>query len=177
MTMGSASSIGDDSDRAEGPAWQQLADSLPAPEDPAERQDLLWRELVAQFRWYDRAATRTRLGYQILRLIALVVGAIVTVLAAADAPPVITAGLAAAIVVAEGAQQLLQLHRNWISYRATAETLRQHAFLYAAKVAPYSGPDRREALGIFMHAITTRENTAWADSMRQSPNSPSGGGK
>lgn len=176
MTAGSESG-GGDSGRAEGAPWQQLTGDLPAPEDPAERHDLLWRELVAQFQWYDRAATRTRLGYHILRLISLVVGATVTVLAAADAPPVVTASFAAVIVVAEGAQQLWQLHRNWISYRATAETLRRHAFLYAAKVAPYHDDGRRHALAAFMHGLTAQENTAWADSMRQSVDSPFSSGK
>lgn len=176
MTAGSESGGGDDSGRT-GAGWQQLTSSLPAPEDPAERHDLLWQELVAQFRWYDRAANRTRIGYHTLRLISLVVGATVTVLAAADAPPVVTAGFAATIVVAEGAQQLLQLHRNWISYRATAETLRRHAFLYAAKVAPYHDDGRREALAAFMHGITAQENTAWAETTRQSADNPFSSGK
>jgi hypothetical protein len=45
-------------------AWQNLTDSLPQPADPAEQDDILWQALNAQFRWYERAATRNRVSYQ-----------------------------------------------------------------------------------------------------------------
>lgn len=149
-------------------AWKQITDTLPAPTDAADRDDPVWQQLWAQFRWYDRAATRNRYGYQGLRLAALLVGAAVTVLAAVNASPAVTASLAAAVVVAEGAQQLFQFHANWISYRGTAESLRQHAFHYAARVAPYAGGNRRDALAAMMSEVAARENTTWTSNMRQS---------
>ncbi len=149
-------------------AWQHLAGSLPQPADPGEQHDLLWQELDAQFRWYDRAATRSRLTYQTLKVAALVTGAAVTVLAATGAPAALTAALAASIVVLEGVQQVFQFHSNWIAYRATAETLRQHAFLYAAMVDPYADTQsRRDMLAEFMRDVTTKENTNWTSTMRQ----------
>jgi hypothetical protein len=147
---------------------------LPVPVDPADRGDLLWQELNAQFRWYDRAATRSRYGYQGLRLVTLVVGAAVTVLAAVGAAPVLTASLAAVVVVAEGAQQLFQFHANWIGYRATAERLRQHGLLYAAGAAPYAGPGRRDALAEVVRDATSKENALWATAMRQTAAPPGG---
>jgi hypothetical protein len=73
----------------------------------------------------------------------MVFGAAVAVLAAADAPAAITAELAASVVVLEGVQQVFQFHPNWITYRATAETLRQNAFLYVARVGPYASAESR----------------------------------
>jgi hypothetical protein len=149
------------------PGWQQLAGDLPDPIEEVERGDLLWQQLVAQFRWYNRAATRHRLGYVVLKITALLLGGAVTVLAAVDAPAGLTASLAAGIVAAEGIQQVFQMHANWISYRASAEALRQQAFLYTARVDPYADPaTRRSQLADVVRAITTNENTAWTKAMQ-----------
>jgi hypothetical protein len=153
-------------------AWQNLTDSLPQPADPAEQDDILWQQLSAQFRWYERAATRNRLGYQVLKVVAMVFAAAVAVLAAADAPAAVTAALAASVVVLEGVQQVFQFHPNWISYRATAEALRQNAFLYVARAAPYSGEGRRERLADVVRDATTKENVSWAGTMRQAAQPP-----
>ena len=146
------------------------AGGLPAPADPAELADVVWQELVREFTRYDRWATQARIGYLALRLVALGVGALVTVLAATDAAPGLTASLAATVVVAEGAQQLFQAHTRWISYRSAAETLRREAFLYTAGLEPYSDGDpavRRTRLGTAVRDITSSENTAWLRTMRQ----------
>jgi Protein of unknown function (DUF4231) len=151
-------------------AWQQLASDLPAPPEEAERRDVLWQQLVAQFGWYNRAATRHRRGYLVLKITALLLGGAVTVLAAISAPAGLTASLAAAIVAIEGVQQVFQLHANWISYRATAEALRQQAFRYAAHVDPYTDPaTRRDRLADAVRTITTTENNAWTKAMQPGP--------
>jgi hypothetical protein len=154
--------------RAAAPVeWQSLKGRLPEPRLEEERTDLLWQELVAVFAWYDKAATRNRLGYQILKLTALTAGAVVTVLAAISAPAALTASLAGIIVVLEGAQQMFQFHPNWISYRGTAETLRHQAFLYVAEVSPFDDPEnRRERLAGSLRDATIKESAMWADTMR-----------
>ena len=155
--------------------WKRMSGRLPQPPRDEDRDDLLWQELTAQFGWYERAATRSRLAYQSLKLTTLAVGAAVTVLAALSAPAALTASLAGVIVVFEGTQQLFQLHPNWITYRGTAETLRRHAFLYAAEVTPFDEPDtRRDRLAAALQDATTRESASWADTMRKA--GPAGGG-
>jgi hypothetical protein len=147
--------------------WRELTDSLPQPEDDLQRHDLLWQQLEAHFRWYDRGATRSRYGYQGLKILALVSGAAVTVLAAIGAPPGLTASLAAVVVVAEGVQQVFQFHANWISYRSTAETLRQHAFFFTAGIEPYDDPStRRRVLAALLRDVTSKENAEWSAVMR-----------
>lgn len=164
---GSAPQAGDDS------AWLLLGDHLPQPADPGERADVLWQELAAHFRWYGRAATRTRLSYQVLKVAVLVMGAAVTVLAATRASSALTAALAASVVVLEGVQQLFQFQSNWITYRRTAETMRQQAFMYVAQVGPYADTEtRRERLADFMSEITTTENAGWTNTMRMAPSTP-----
>lgn len=161
--------------RLEHGTWKELKSSLPLPPRPEDRADLLWQEVEAHFGWYDRAATRYRYGYLGLKLVALVAGASVTVLAASAAPPALTASLAALVVIVEGAQQLFQCHRNWLSFRATAETIRRHALLYVADVKPYDDPStRRTRLGDFLRELTAVENDEWVIAMEHSqPAAPS----
>ncbi|HST48943.1 DUF4231 domain-containing protein [Jatrophihabitans sp.] len=153
-----------------GLGWQKMTGDLPVPLEAAERHDLLWQQLVAQFRWYNRAATGHRRGYLVLKIVALVLGGAVTVLAAISAPAGLTASLAAGIVAAEGLQQVFQMHANWISYRTTAEALRQQAFLYTARVDPYADPaTRRDRLADVVRTITANENNAWTKAMQPAP--------
>jgi hypothetical protein len=151
-----------------GHEWKRLTGTLPDPARAEDRDDLVWQEMAAVFAWYDKAATRSRLLYQCLKLTALAAGAAVTVLAAISAPAALTASLAGLVVVVEGAQQLFQFHPNWISYRSTTEALRQQAFLYAADVAPFDdAATRRELLAACLRDLTMRENAAWSSAMRQ----------
>lgn len=143
--------------------WEELASQLPQPTDP---NDMLWRQLEAQFRWYDRAGRNSRLRYQILRVISIVAAASTTVLAAVGAAPVLTASAAAVIVVLEGVQQLFQFHGNWIGYRSAAEALRQVAFRYVAEVPPFAdADDRRDRLAALLGEITSKESAAWTGTM------------
>jgi hypothetical protein len=153
-------------------AWKRLTGDLPAPPRLEDRQDLLWQELEAMFRWYDKAATRVRLTYQILKITALIAGATVTLLAAISAPPWVTAAVGGLIVVVEGAQQVFQFHSNWISYRGSAELLRQQALLYAAQVKPYDDAStRRGRLAEVLVDVTTKEASTWSESMKRAPSS------
>jgi Protein of unknown function (DUF4231) len=100
------------------PPWMDRRESGPRPIErrSSARPPILWQGLNAQFRWYERAATRNRVSYQALKVVAMVFGAAVAALAAADAPADITAGLAASVVVLEGVQQVFQFHPNRITW-------------------------------------------------------------
>ena len=142
---------------------------LPAPA-PADAHDVVWQELEREFGRYDRWATQARVGYIALRFLALVVSAAVTVLAAADAPPAVTASLAAVVVVAEGTVQLFQAHTRWISYRAVAENLRREAFAYVAGLGTYAdAAKRRVRLASALRELTAAANTEWLETMREAP--------
>ena len=144
---------------------QQRSNALPEPTDAG---DLVWRELDREFTRYDRQAARHRIGYLALRMVVLAVGAAVTVLAAVGARPALTASLAAVVVVAEGAQQLFQLHTRWLAYRTAAEGLRRQAFRYVAGLAPYDDPaTRRTRLAGALEEVTTGENEVWQRTVQQ----------
>jgi hypothetical protein len=147
-------------------AWTALKGALPTPASPGHETKLVEQQFTAQFRWYDRQATRTRLAYQVLRVAALAIGAVVTVLAASSAPAALTASLAATVVILEGVQQLFQLQKNWISYRSSAEGMRRHWFFYSARLFPYDvDATRTGLLANAMQDVAATENSGWGTTM------------
>ncbi|WP_405180265.1 DUF4231 domain-containing protein [Nocardia sp. NBC_01377] len=122
----------------------------------------VWGRLEEQRKWYAAKSRKARGMYLRVKLGQIVVGAGVPVLAGVGAPALVTATIAASVVVAEGAQQLFQWHVNWLSYRATAEELKRESFLYLAEADPYSGADRHKVLALRMEAVIRRENDEWS---------------
>jgi hypothetical protein len=147
-------------------AWKRLGSSLPG--NDAVGADPVWRELDTFFSWYSRAATRSRVAYQSLKMVTLVLAAAVTVLAASSAPPILTACAGAAIVVVEGTQQLFKFHANWLRYRVVTETLREHGLLYLAHLPPYDGgaAAAQGQLGALLRSVIEDERTQWAVQMK-----------
>lgn len=147
-------------------AWKRLGNSLPG--DGAVDSDPVWRELDSFFSWYSRAAGRSRVAYQSLKMVSLVLAAAVTVLAASSAPAVLTACVGAAIVVVEGTQQVFKFHTNWLRYRVVTETLREHGLLYLAHLAPYDGDaaSAQGQLGALLRSVIEDERKQWAVQMK-----------
>lgn len=67
-------------------------------------------------------------------------------LATDDRSPGLAALAGVVIVVAEGLQQLLHTHENWIRYRSTAEALRRESFAFASRLNGYANGDTRQKL-------------------------------
>jgi hypothetical protein len=79
------------------------------------------------------------------------------VLAALDAPGVLTAALAAVVVIIEGVLQLNQWQTNWVLYRATAEALKHEKYLYLSEAGPYGGRDRDRVLAERVEGLVSQE--------------------
>ncbi|MFE7797716.1 DUF4231 domain-containing protein [Nocardia sp. NPDC057440] len=124
--------------------------------------DAVWLRLEDQVRWYADKSRRAQKAYKQVKLGQIAVGAIVPVLAATGVAGYVTAIVAAAVVIGEGAQQLFQWQSNWIHFRTAAEALRHERFLYLAEAGPYTGADRRRILAERIEALTAGENRAWA---------------
>lgn len=138
---------------------------LPLP--PVPDHSVPWSTLESLFTWYDRQAGRCRVVYQTLKVLQLLLAACLPIAGALGASVPTTATLGAAVLVLESVQQLFSFHTDWISYRATAESLRREALLYSAGAAPYSDPDTRGfVLAERLVGITTGENDAWISAQR-----------
>jgi hypothetical protein len=99
-------------------------------------EDPTWERLENQISWYDRRSGQNQSRYKWLKLLEIAVAASLLVVAAVHSPVWVTGGLAAVVVVLEGAQHLFQFQQNWITYRSTAEALRHERYLYLAHGGP-----------------------------------------
>ena len=92
------------------------------------------------------------------------------VVAGVGSPVWVTGGLAAVIVVLEGAQHLYQFQEHWITYRSTAEALKHERYLYLAEAGPYAGEDRHRQLAERaerIEGLVSQEHAKWTASHQQ----------
>jgi hypothetical protein len=87
--------------------------SRPYPLQP--QRNPTWERLENQLGWYDRKSRYNQRRYQWLKLLELAVAAALPVVAGVGSPVWVTGGLAAVIVVLEGAQHLYQFQEQWIT--------------------------------------------------------------
>ncbi|MEV5649177.1 DUF4231 domain-containing protein [Nocardia sp. NPDC052254] len=144
-----------------------------AREQPRDREDPVLRRLHDQLDWYRHKSRSAQTAYKRVKFGQIAVGAIIPVIAAAGVAGWITATVAAAVVVAEGAQQLFQWHTHWLLYRSAAEELKHEDFLYSIQSGPYAGDDRRMILAERVEAVTNKEHTAWVARGRSQAAAPS----
>jgi hypothetical protein len=138
---------------------------------PAE--DPTWDRLEDQIGWYSRKSRENQRLYKWLKLLEIAVAAVLPVVAAIHSPVWVTGGLAAVIVVLEGAQHLYQFQEHWITYRSTAEALKRERYLYLAEAGPYAGGDRHKILAERLEGTISLENAGWVASSQQTPSIPS----
>ena len=125
--------------------------------------------LQDQRAWYDDHANRARIMYWVIKVIQLVLGASIPVVAGLHAPAAVTGSLGALIVVLEGVQQLFQYHDNWIRYRMAATALAKEGNLFQARAGDYSTGNPLALLALRTEAITSDEATAWQKTAQAPP--------
>jgi len=76
------------------------------------------------------------------------------------------------VVVLEGIQHIFQFQEHWITYRSTAEALKNERYLYLAKAGPYAGEDRDRVLAERVAALLSQEHTKWASAAQRELNLP-----
>jgi Protein of unknown function (DUF4231) len=143
--------------REDGPEGARPIEAVPPPppEDPT------WQRLQEAIDWYDHRAGENQRLYKWLKLLELAVAAAVAVVAGVGSPVWVTGGLAAVVVVLEGAQHLFQFQEHWITYRTTAESLKHEHYLYLARAGPYGGEDRHGRLAMRTEALISQEHAKW----------------
>jgi hypothetical protein len=143
--------------RDDGPEGARPIEAVPPPppEDPT------WQRLQEAIDWYDQRAGENQRLYKWLKLLELAVAAAVAVVAGVGSPVWVTGGLAAVVVVLEGAQHLFQFQEHWITYRTTAESLKHEHYLYLARAGPYGGEDRHGRLAMRTEALISQEHAKW----------------
>ena len=131
--------------------------------DQQPGHDPVWERLEDQLGWYDRKSLACQRYYKRAKTAQLVLGSAVPVVALIDSLPIVTASVAAVVVVLEAVQQLNQWQANWVLYRSTAEALKHERFLYLAEVGPYRGQNRRELLAERVEGLVSQEHATWTE--------------
>ena len=149
--------------REDGPPLARPIEAVP----PPAAEDPTWDRLEDQLSWYDRKSRDSQRRYKWLKLLELAVAAALPVVAAMESPVWVTGGLAAVIVVLEGAQHLYQFQEHWITYRSTAEALKHERYLYLAKAGPYVAEDRHRQLAERLEGLISQEHAKWTTSHRE----------
>ncbi|MFE2961141.1 DUF4231 domain-containing protein [Nocardia tengchongensis] len=124
--------------------------------------DAVWGRVERQLTYYRTEAKKAKVSYRSVKLVQIVVGVVIPVLAAAGATGWITAAVAAIPIAAEGVQQLFQWQSNWLRFRSAAEALKTEIFLYQAEVEPYENANRLSVLAERTTKITREESAEWA---------------
>jgi hypothetical protein len=141
--------------------------------DP-ELIDATRARLEDQIHWYDTKAGQNQWRYKWLKVLEIAVAASLPVVAAVHSPVWLTGGLAAAGVVLEGIQHIFQFQEHWITYRSTAEALKNERYLFLAKAGPYEGEDRDRVLAERVATPLSQENAKWASAAQREITLPRG---
>ena len=125
-----------------------------------------------QINWYDEKSRRAQQMFKMLKA--------VTIIAAAGVPivgqliphnTIVVSILGAVVIVVESIQQMNQYQQLWITYRATAESLKHEKYLHAAGAGPYGetqNPDR--LLAERVEGLVSQEHARWVASKEATAN-------
>lgn len=137
---------------------------------PQTSPDPVTARMEDQISWYDRHSKRNRRIYQGLKMAEIIAAAVIPFLAGFKVPysGVMTGALGVLITAFEGMLQLHHSHENWISYRATAESLKHEKYLFLARAAPYNNAaDPRAMLAERVESLVSQESAKWALAQQQ----------
>jgi hypothetical protein len=141
----------------DGPGTARPMEAVP----PPAAEDPTWERLEDEIVWYDGKSRQNQRLYKWLKLLEIAVAAALPVVAGVGSPVWVTGGLAAVIVVLEGAQHLYQFHERWIGYRSTSEALQHERYLYLARAGPYRDEGRHAQLAERVEALISQEHAKW----------------
>lgn len=131
-------------------------------------QEYLEQRVDDQITWYSRKSQSCQTAYKRLKVLEIAAAASIPIMSGLPAQPwQLVAGVVGALIaVSTGVSGLFKFHELWIEYRAVAEILRRHRFLFLTKAAPYQGED---AFALFVDAVEgaiAKENASWASVRR-----------
>ena len=125
-----------------------------------------------QINWYDRKSVRNKKWFYLLQIIVLAMSAAVPVVSMLSIVfediwiRVCIAILGAIVTISTGIVSICQFRKNWIEYRATAESLKYEKYMFKTKTGLYA---ESGAFPIFVDRIETlvsKEHTDWKQHLK-----------
>ncbi|MGZ4292328.1 MAG: DUF4231 domain-containing protein [Gaiellaceae bacterium] len=118
--------------------------------------------LEDQINWYEKRSARDQRDFKRLKYVEIVAAASIPVVTVGGVSRLVPAILGGLIVVIEAVLHLNQYQRNWLVYRATAETLKSERALYLAGAGHYAATtDPRALLAERVEGVLTHEHQRW----------------
>ena len=140
----------------------------PATAASAEAPNPTLQRLDEQIAWYDRKSRECQLRYKTFKAVVIIGAAAIPVIAAFDVPVYVAGILGGIVVVVEGLLQAYQYHKNWITYRSTAESLKHEKYLYLARADAYAYSKKPlRLLAERIEGLISQEHARWISSRRQ----------
>lgn len=144
-------------------------------------EEYLEKRVDDQISWFESKSSLNQRRYKQLKTFEIAAAAAIPFLTGyitegsqADAVKTAVGALGALIAVSSGVAGLCRHHELWIEYRSTAETLRQHKFLFLTQAAPYDTDGAFTLLVQNVEATLGKENAGWTAAAKASL--PPGGG-
>jgi Protein of unknown function (DUF4231) len=157
-----------------------VVDDPTAKERDAFAERYFKNDLADQKTWYSRKAGLFKTRSELLSLLTIVFGALITfiqVFGAAPWVPIVSGSIGAIVAIAAGWQRIARYSESWISYRTASERMKRERRLYTHGAGSYRGLPEREAYLTFVEAIegiiAEEQNIFWRE-RRNNPATPPG---
>jgi hypothetical protein len=151
-------------------AVNNAVDDPTANERDALAEQYFKNDLADQRRWYSEKAGLYKTRSELLALLTIVLGALITflqVFGTAWWVPIVSGSIGAIIAIAAGWQRIARYSETWVSYRTASERMKRERRLYTHGAGSYRGLPEREAYLTFVEAIegviAEEQNIFWRD--------------
>jgi Protein of unknown function (DUF4231) len=160
-------------------ALDNAVDNPTAKERDALAERYFKNDLADQRRWYGEKAGLFKTRSELLALLTIVLGSLITfiqVFGAAPWVPVVSGSIGAVVAIAAGWQRIARYSETWISYRTASERMKRERRLYTHGAGSYRGLPDREAYLTFVEAIegiiAEEQNIFWRERGNNPPTPP-----
>jgi hypothetical protein len=160
-------------------AVESAVDDPTAKERDALAERYFKNDLADQRRWYSDKAGLFKTRSELLALLTIVLGALITfiqVFGAAPWVPIVSGSIGAVVAIAAGWQRIARYSETWVSYRTASERMKRERRLYTHGAGSYRGLPEREAYLTFVEAIegviAEEQNIFWRDRGNNPPTPP-----
>lgn len=164
-------------------AVDNAVDDSMAKERDALAERYFKNDLADQRRWYSDKAGLFKTRSELLALLTIVLGALITfiqVFGAAPWVPIVSGSIGAVVAIAAGWQRIARYSETWVSYRTASERMKRERRLYTHGAGAYRGLPNREAYLSFVEAIegiiAEEQNIFWRDRGNNPPTPPGNSG-
>ena len=129
-------------------------------------QEYLNHRVEDQLSYYSAKSRQNKNNYLLLKISQLIAAALLPFFSIFLAQPdsnikYVVAFLGTLVTILEGVLAVGKYHEKWVTYRGTAETLKQEKFLFLMQAGSYAGPGAIERFVNRVEFVLGKENSGW----------------